>query len=68
MHALLLGHSLLMIHSGLQLGGLPKNPEGQEHTGELSLFLHIELGPQGEGSQWFVNVSFGAAETDETHQ
>lgn len=51
--ASLLGHSLLLIHSGLQFGGEPKNSGKQEHEGELFETLHSEFGPQGDGRQGF---------------
>lgn len=53
MHAKLLGHSLLLIHSGLQLGGEPVNSGKQEHDGELLITWHCAFGPQGDGSQGF---------------
>lgn len=42
-------HSLLLIHSGLQFGGMPENSGRQEHDGELLSTWHWELGPQGDG-------------------
>lgn len=44
------GHSLLVTHSGLQLGGIPLKSGKQEHEGDSPITLHAELGPQGEGS------------------
>ena len=45
------GHSELRRHSGLQLGGPPKYPLRQEHTGLGPSGLHSLLGPQGSGLQ-----------------
>lgn len=53
MHAKLLEHSELTIHSGLQSGGLPINPLRQEHDGASPISWQIEFGPQGEGTQGF---------------
>lgn len=47
---MLLGHSLLLTHSGLQLGGAPMNSGEQEQEGASLTTLHSELGPHGEGS------------------
>lgn len=52
-HASLLGHSLLLIHSGWQSGGFPINSGRQEQDGILFISLHTELGPQGDGTQGF---------------
>lgn len=54
MHAKLLLHSLLLMHSGLQFGGDPMNSGRHEQEGESPATLHIELGPQGEGSQGLI--------------
>lgn len=40
MQAKSLGHSLLLTHSGLQLGGAPTNSGEQEQEGELLTTLH----------------------------
>lgn len=48
-HAKLLEQSSLMVHSGLQLGGLPSNSGRHEHDGMSWMFLHIAFNPQGEG-------------------
>lgn len=54
-----LEHSLLLTHSGLQLGGEPMNPSRQEHEGESPDCLHSEFGPQGDGWQGFTTrISF----------
>lgn len=45
----ILGHSALMVHSGLQLGGEPAYSGKQEHDGIPPLSLHCEYGPHGEG-------------------
>ena len=54
MQARLLGHSELIVHSGLQLGGLPKKLGKHEHEGESPTFRHCEFGPQGDGTQGFI--------------
>lgn len=41
--------SELIVHSGLQLGGLPMYEGKQEQTATLLRFRHCELGPQGDG-------------------
>lgn len=51
LHARLLGHSESFIHSGRQFGGRPIKFGRQEHAGWVSITLHCELGPQGEGMQ-----------------
>lgn len=48
-HAKLLEHSLLLTHSGRQLGGTPTNSAKQEHEGESLITLHSALEPQGDG-------------------
>jgi len=48
-----IGHSLLLIHSGLQLGGEPINSDKQEHDGDSPCTLHWEFGPQGDGIHGF---------------
>lgn len=53
MHARLFGHSLLLAHSGLQLGGELINPEIHAQEGDSLTTLHSELGPHGEGWQGF---------------
>lgn len=54
LQAWFLGQSELITHSGLQLGGLPRNPGTQEHTAWLFITLHLLLGPQGDGLQGFT--------------
>ena len=54
--ALVRGHSELRRHSGLQLGGPPKYPLRQEHTGLGPSALHSLLGPHGSGLQGSVTV------------
>lgn len=39
------------MHSGLQFGADPLKFGWQAHMGLLPLILHMEFGPQGEGSQ-----------------
>lgn len=56
MHASMLEHSGLMVHSGLQLGGIPKYPTKQEQEGDLPMLRHSELGPHGDGTQGFTNM------------
>lgn len=56
MQARLLGHSGLMVHSGLQLGGEPVYSGRHEHDGVPPLSLHCEYGPQGEGTQGFTGA------------
>lgn len=50
-HAKLYGHSLLVIHSGLQFGGDPMNSGKQEQDGDSPFTLHWEFGPHGDGTQ-----------------
>lgn len=49
MHALLLAHSELITHSGLQFGGEPINVWRQEHDGIPLMFLHSAFCPHGDG-------------------
>lgn len=49
----LIGHSLLLTHSGLQFGGEPINSGRQEHEGDWPWILHCEFGPHGDGIQGF---------------
>lgn len=51
--AKLYGHSLLVMHSGLQFGGDPMNCGRQEHAGDSPWTLHCEFGPHGDGTQGF---------------
>lgn len=50
MQAMLLGHSELTVHSGLQLGGDPMLPGKQEQTAFPPISLHWLFGPQGVGT------------------
>lgn len=59
MQAKLLIHSELIVHSGLQFGGLLMYPTKQEHDGEPPMSWHCELGPHGDGTQGFVGVTDG---------
>lgn len=52
-HARWLEHSLLLTHSGLQLGGVPINSGKQEQDGLSPATWHWEFGPQGDGWQGF---------------
>lgn len=54
MQAKLNEHSLLVTHSGLQLGGTPLKSGKQEQDGDSPITLHTEFGPQGEGSHGFT--------------
>lgn len=56
--ALLLGHSVLIVHSGRHVGGVPKKLDLQEHTPWPFKTRQLLFGPQGEGSQGSV---FGAS-------
>ena len=56
MHAWLLGHSELITHWGLQLGGIPMNVGRQEHAGDPALFWHWELEPHGDGTQGSMGI------------
>lgn len=49
MQARLSAHSLLLIHSGLQFGGLPINSGKHVQTGASLTSLQMALGPQGDG-------------------
>lgn len=57
MQAKLFEHSLLVKHSGLQFGGVPKNSGKHEHDGELLISLQIAFGPHGEGWHGFTEIS-----------
>lgn len=47
------GQSELTMHSGLQVGGVPKNPNTQEQTGWPLISLQTLFGPHGEGEHGF---------------
>lgn len=51
------GHSELVTHSGLQVGGYPRNPGAHEQTDWPFTSLHWLLGPQGLGLHGFFGVS-----------
>lgn len=53
------GHSLLLTHSGLQLGGVPMKSDKQEQEGDWLFSRQIEFGPQGFGSQALIGVEGG---------
>lgn len=48
--AKLLEHSELIVHSGLQFGGLPIKVSKQEQDGKSPILRHCEFGPQGDGT------------------
>lgn len=48
------GHSLLLIHSGLQLGGCPLNSGRHEQLGDSLITLHMAFDPHGDGWQGFI--------------
>lgn len=48
-HAWLVGHSLLLMHSGRQFGGEFTKFGKQEHEGESLMTWHCAFGPQGDG-------------------
>lgn len=50
------GHSLLLIHSGLQFGGELINPARHEHDGLSLITLHSEFGPQGDGWHGLIGI------------
>lgn len=45
-----------MTHSALQVGGLPMKPCTQEQTACPLIFIHLLLGPQGDGTQGLVVI------------
>lgn len=53
-HALSRLHSVLITHSGRQLGGLPINSGRHEHIAWPLSSLHWLLGPQGDGLHGLV--------------
>lgn len=63
MQARLLAQSSLIVHSGLQFGGLPSKFGKQEHDGLLRRFWHCELGPHGEGTHGSLWGSGGCSWT-----
>lgn len=55
--------SLLLTHSGLQLGGEPIKPGKQLQAGEPSTTLHSELRPHGLGWQGFLGTNNSVVST-----
>lgn len=55
-HASFKGHSELVTHSGLQVGGLPIKPGTHEHTACPFICLQRLLGPQGDGLHGFLTT------------
>ena len=51
------GQSVLTMHSGLQVGGLPKNPLMHEQTAWPFTILHSLLGPQGVGLHRLMGIT-----------
>lgn len=62
MQAWLDGHSLLLVHSGLQYGGDPKKFSIHVQDGESEISLQIEFGPHGDGVQGETSESGGPNE------
>lgn len=61
-------HSLLLTHSGRQLGGWPMKFGRQVHEGVSPLTWHMAFGPHGEGTQGFSSCATGGgAETKYTN-
>lgn len=56
-HALFETHSVLTMHSGLQLGGLPLYSGKQVQTDWSFITLHTLLGPHGDGEHGFFGAS-----------
>lgn len=57
MHALSLGQSVFIVHSGRQLGGLPLYCGKHVHEGDPPMSRHCENGPQGEGKHGSVGAA-----------
>lgn len=53
-HALLLGQSEFIVHSGRQFGGDPKLSDEQLHDGTLFMAWHWDRGPQGDGRHGLI--------------
>lgn len=49
-------HSVLVTHSGLQAGGLPRKPGTQEQTAWPLISRHWLLAPHGDGVQGFLGT------------
>lgn len=49
------------MHSGRQLGGIPLYSGKQAHMKLFPFILHIEWGPQGDGSHGLTSTSVGTA-------
>ena len=56
MHANRLEHSLLLTHSGRQLGGNPINSRRHEQDGWSLSTWHSAFGPQGDGWQGLIGI------------
>ena len=56
--ALSKGHSELIEHSGLQFGGAPIYVSKHVQEGTPLIFLHCELGPQGDGTHGSLSICF----------
>ena len=61
MQAKLLGQSGLMVHSGLQFGGVPIYVGKQEQEGVLPTLRHCELGPHGFGRHGLISTGLGGS-------
>lgn len=62
MHALSLPQSEFKTHSGLQFGGLPKNPGVQAQDDKPLTSLHSAFKPQGEGTHGCIgSLNTGSA-------
>lgn len=60
-HAIFDRHSVLLVHSGRQLGGAPRNSGKHLHNGLSPFSEHSELGPHGEGKHGFTLMGGVAA-------
>lgn len=56
-HAKLLGHSELIVHSGRQFGGCPRYPTWHEHDGDPPISLHCEYKPHGDGTHGLTGTA-----------
>lgn len=68
LHASFCGQSALLVHSGLQVGGLPIYPTTHEHTAWLLICRHWEFGPQGDGLHGFVSIGANEIITYKTNR